>query len=341
MESPTLKQRATENWHRVRPYAPFIAFGGGFVFDSVTLGRRVTSFDLYIVTVYALLALVGVLLRELTLPRWGTRGASMLMQFCLGGALSALVVLYFKSTGSPLSFILVLALFATMVGNEFMHRDDAPHREYVLAIWVVTASMLGNFVIPHFVKSVSSLWFYVSVAACVTILVVLRFAFRFPWRDLRFALPAAALLVLLWILGFVPPVPLVYKNNLVCTGFVKKEYSCMVDDPSILQMLGITNATVTTDGPVYCLTAVFAPAQVEVTMEHRWFRETDEGWEQTDDMDFPMRGGRDDGWRFWSRKRNIAPGLWKVETALKDGPVLGYQKFEVLSGDAPKSRQPL
>ena len=331
-----LRELATQKWESVRPYAPFAAFACGFVFDSVTLGRNVSELDLYLVTGYALLALVGVLLRELALPSWGTRGASLLMQFCLGGSLSALVVLYFKSTGSPLSLVLMLALFAAMVGNEFLHRHEPPQREVVLALWVVAAAMLANFVVPHIVKSVSSLWFYVSVAGCVALLVVLKFAFRFPWRELRFAFGAAGLLTVLWMLGFVPPVPLVYKNNLVCTDFVKKGYTCKIDEPSFLGSLGITNPTVTTNDAVYCLTAVFAPPAVEVTMEHRWYRYTEDGWKQTDDMEFEMRGGRADGWRFWSRKRKIAPGEWKVETALKDGPVLGYQKFEVVKGTAPK-----
>lgn len=341
-EAPTFKDRVRAQWHVVRPYAPFVAFGAGFAFDSITLGRRVTQLDLYLVSGYSLFALVGVLLREVSLPAWGTRGATLLMQFCLGGALSALVVLYFKSTGSPLSFILMLALFVTMVGNEYMHRDEPPRREYVLALWVVAAAMLANFVVPHIVKSVSALWFYVSVAAAVGVLITLKFLFRFPWGELRFALPTAGLLTLLWILGFVPPVPLVYKNNLVCTDFNKKEYSCSVDEPSILQRLGITNTTVHTDNAVYCLTAVFAPLQVEVTMQHRWYRYTDDGvWKQTDDMEFEMRGGRKDGWRFWSRKRRIKPGLWKVETALKDGPVLGYEKFEVIDGNTQKRRDAL
>ncbi len=330
-----------QKWRRVRAYAPFAAFGGGFVFDSITLGRSVNVLDLYLVSAYGLLALFGVLLRELTLPSWGTRGATILMQFCLGGALSALVVLYFKSTGNPLSFLLILGLFVTMVGNEFVHRNEAPRREYALALWVVAASMLANFVVPHFVNSVSAIWFYASVAASVGALVVLKFLFRFPWRDLRFALPAAALLTVLWMLGFVPPVPLVYKNNLVCTDFDKPTYSCQSDEQTIFQSFGITNPTVTTDNAVYCLTAVFAPDKVDVTMEHRWWHYTDGKWKAVDTMEFPMRGGRKDGWRFWSRKRHATPGEWKVETALKDGPVLGYQKFDVIDGTAPKIRTTL
>lgn len=336
----SVPQRLVAQWERVRSYVPFVAFGAGFLFDSITLGRTVSELDLYLVSGYALIALCGALLRELTLPSWGTRGATFLMQFCLGGAFSALVVLYFKSTGHPLAFFFILTLFVTMVANEFLHREEPPQREFVLALWVVAAAMLANFVVPHIVKSVSAAWFYVSVLAAVGVLAGLKLAFRFPWRDLRFAFGAAGLLVLLWVLGFVPPVPLVYKNNLVCTDFSKPAgYKCMVDEPTLLQRIGLVDPSVTTDDAVYCLTAVFAPPDVEVTVEHRWYQRVDGRWKPFDTMTFDMRGGREDGWRFWSRKRSPAPGKWKVETALADGPVLGYETFDVVAGTAPKREE--
>ena len=335
------RERLRERWTRFRPYAPFVAFVCGFGFDSVTLGRKVSELDLYIVSFYAAAALLAFIVRELPTRDLVNRIATIVLQFCLGGALSAIVVLYFKSAGSPLSMMLMLTLFVVMIGNEYVHREEPPRRDFALALWVVAATMLANFVLPHVAKSLSPLWFYGCAVASAAVLLILRAAFRFPWADLRYALGVCGALVVLWALGFVPPVPLVYKNDLVGTDFTKSDYSCAIDEPSLLQSIGITNTTVSTDGPVYVLTAVFAPQEVEVTMEHRWFHYVDGTWKQTDDMQFDMRGGRTEGWRFWSRKRKPKPGLWRVETALADGPVLGYQKFEVVTADAPKRRQKL
>jgi hypothetical protein len=53
-------------------------------------------------------------------------------------------------------------------------------------------------------------------------------------------------------------------------------------------------------------------------------------------MAFEAVGGRKDGWRFWSRKRQITPGLWRVQTALQGGGVLGQQDFEVVEGQTTK-----
>ncbi len=334
--------RLSERWATVRPYLPFIAFGCGFLFDSVTLGRRVSRLDLYLVSAYGILAFIALAIRELELTDRLRRVVSFALQFCLGGSLSALVVLYFRSTGHLFTLLFVLALFVSMVVNELLHADEEPPRDYVWAIWVVSATMLANFVVPHIVGSVSAVWFYLSAAVALGLLLLVRWLAKVPWRSMRLTIGAALGLVLFWVLGFIPPVPLVYKNNLVCTDFIKAEYSCRVDDPGWKQKLGVAPTTVT-GRPVYCLTAVFAPLGVDVEVKHHWYREVDGEWEQTDDMSFEMRGGRKEGWRFWSRKRNAQPGIWKVETALSGGAVLGYEKFEVreASDDVSKHRQKL
>jgi hypothetical protein len=289
------RYRLDQRWARVRPFLPFIAFAGGFLFDSVTLGRRVSRFDLYIVTAYGLLAFAALGARELQLDDRLRRIAAFVLQFCLGGSLSALVVLYFRSTGAPLTLLFVLGLFVAMVVNELLHAGEEPPRDYVWAIWAVSGTMLSNFVVPHLVGSVSPVWFYLSAAAMLGLLLGLRHLTKVPWRSVRLSIGVTVALVLLWLLGFVPPVPLVYKNNLVCTDFIKAEYSCRIDEPGVAQQIGVSPLTVT-GRPVYCLTAVFAPPGVEVEVEHHWYHEVDGEWEQTDDMTFRMRGGRKDGW---------------------------------------------
>lgn len=324
----------TNHWHRFRPYLPFLAFGCGFVFDSVTLGREVSRFDLVLVSFYATIALVMILLATRNLSGRLRQVADTALQFCLGGSLSAVVVLYFRSTGQLYSLVFIAVLFVAMVYNELAHRDG-PQRNLVWAMWCISGAMLANFVIPHIVGSVSPLWFYLSVAATLATVHGVRAIVKAPWASVRLATIAALILALLWALGFVPPVPLVLRNNLVCTDYQKAdgEYRCDVDEPGVWQQLGLRPIEVSRDEgqPVYVLTAVFAPRDVDVTMQHRWYRDTDEGWKLTDEMSFDMTGGRKDGWRFWSRKRHVSPGLYKVETLLEGGAVLGYERFTVTS----------
>lgn len=43
-----------------------------------------------------------------------------------------------------------------------------------------------------------------------------------------------------------------------------------------------------------------------------------------------INGGREDGFRSFSRKKNIPAGKYRVEVAFKDGAVIGSQTFEVI-----------
>jgi hypothetical protein len=45
-----------------------------------------------------------------------------------------------------------------------------------------------------------------------------------------------------------------------------------------------------------------------------------------------VMGGRDAGYRSYSKKKNISPGTYKVETAYKNGAVIGAKTFKVLEG---------
>jgi len=45
-----------------------------------------------------------------------------------------------------------------------------------------------------------------------------------------------------------------------------------------------------------------------------------------------IRGGRDQGYRSYSKKKNIPVGTYRVETAYKDGAVIGSETFRVLEG---------
>ena len=45
-----------------------------------------------------------------------------------------------------------------------------------------------------------------------------------------------------------------------------------------------------------------------------------------------IRGGRDMGYRSYSKKKNIPAGTYRVETAYKDGAVIGATSFKVVDG---------
>lgn len=312
---------------------------GGFIFDELTIGRQIQLIDFILLSVYALIATVMLIVNS---RGWFERGREVMIfvcQFALGALFSALVVLYFKSAGGLLPSLFVLGLFGAMVANEFLHKRENL-KTVVWAIYAISIVMWLNFLLPHMLKSVQPAWFYVSSAAGLALVVAAHRLAGQTRRSLAAPVTGVGLLVGLYMFGLVPPVPLVLESGIVCTDFVKtgRDYKCQADPQGkVSAFLGLT-PSVTRSGKdaVYVLSSVSAPGEAEVELEHRWYQKVDGSWIARDVMHFTMTGGRKDGWRFWSRKRNIPVGLWRVETALKGGGVVARQDLEVVDGTTTK-----
>lgn len=332
----TETESRTPDW--VKIWAPTVAFFGGFVFDSVTLGRRVSTLDLALVGGYAFLNYIALYLASRYFSERVHNFIQIATQFLLGGMFSALVVLYFKSAAGWYSFLFILILIGAMIWNEFFHKRET-QRELIWGVYSICLIMTLNFIFPYVMKSISPLWFYLSTALALGLLFGLQRWAKYPKKVLRTPLTIAGVLTLLFILGWIPPVPLVMKNTMVCTDFEKQEnkYTCRVEIQSFLQRIGLANDIIhpPEGGPIHVLTAIFAPQNISAKMEHRWFHKTKNGWKRTDTLTFSMKGGRKGGWRYHTRKRNIHAGKWRVETALRDGAVLGYIEFEIIRKEEP------
>ena len=337
-----LRERPLVRW--LEHWVPLGGFVGGFVFDSLTLGRRVEWYDLLLLSAYAVFgSMAMILISRRVFPK--IQGLLVFScQFAIGAMFSALVVLYFKSAGGLMPTLFVIGLFGGMVANEFLHKHERL-RSLVWAIYAISVVMWLNFLLPHLLKSVKPAWFYVStILACVAIVGTHTLA-KLPRKSLRASAAAIAALVVMYMFGLVPPVPLVLEKGFVCTDFTKGsgEYACMADEQgAVARFLGLTPTVTRKAGaPVYALSAVSAPTDADVVVEHRWYQHTEDGWQARDTMQFTMKGGRKQGWRFWSRKRNIASGLWRVETALHGGGVVARQDMEIVEGEGPKQPKSL
>jgi hypothetical protein len=82
---------------------------------------------------------------------------------------------------------------------------------------------------------------------------------------------------------------------------------------------------------VYCFAAVFAPTQLRMGIYHEWryFDEERREWTTTDRIPYEIEGRRDAGYRWYSRKRHVTPGRWRVDIRTSDGRTLGRVRFVV------------
>jgi hypothetical protein len=268
---------------------------------------------------------------------------SWMVQFCFGSMFSALVVCYFKSSGSLASLLLVTFLAVLLVGNEFLKKKYESFG-VSLAFFCLLGTMFMNFAIPHLVHRIGFLWFFLSTLVSFGVCVGIQKISHHKRRVLVAPALISSALVVAYIMNWVPPVPLVLKQQLVCQNFDKKNYSCDVDKPTFLQTLGFKLPSVhrVDSAEVYYLSSVYAPAELKAELEYRWYvKDTVTGeYKLTDKVSsgrMVMRGGRENGYRSYTKKKKIPAGRYLVETAYKNGAVIGSQKFEVFEdGPAPK-----
>src|SRR5688572_19896262 len=140
---------------RVRRYAPAAFLIAGFLWDAVTLGRAIKPIDLWILLAYligaaAILIAIG---REATFR--GSEYLNAVLQFLFGGIFSALFIFYFLSSSSLPGYLVVIALAALLIGNEFL---ESAYNELSLswAFFALCAIMFFNFALAHAFRSINT-----------------------------------------------------------------------------------------------------------------------------------------------------------------------------------------
>ncbi|MCF0224719.1 MAG: DUF2914 domain-containing protein [Fibrobacter sp.] len=271
-------------------------------------------------------------------PEWKSR-FTWAVQFCFGSMFSALVVCYFKSSGSIASLILVILLATLLVGNEFLKKKYESFG-VTLAFFCLLGTMFLNFTIPYLVHRIGFVWFFLSTMLSLGIC-------TFIWKNSKRTIKVmiapiiiSSVLIVAYLMNWVPPVPLVLKQQLVCQNFDKKTYTCDADAPSFLQKISLKSPSVhrVDSSEVYFLTSVYAPAKLQAELEYRWYYQdpTTKKYKLTDRISssrMTLNGGRESGFRSFSRKKNVPPGKYRVEMAYKDGAVIGSGAFEVIEGE--------
>ena len=267
---------------------------------------------------------------------------SWMLQFCFGSMFSALVVCYFKSSGSLASLLLVIALAALLVGNEFLKKKYESFG-VSLAFFCLLGTMFMNFTIPHVVHRIGFIWFLLSTVVSFLICVGIQRLSHHKKRVLIAPALISSFLVVAYIMNWVPPVPLVLKQQIVCQNFDRNNYSCDIDDPTFLQTIGIKLPSVhrVEGSEVYVLASVYAPTDLKAELEYRWYYmdPATGDYKLTDRISsgkMTLVGGRESGYRSYTKKKNIPAGRYNVEVAYKNGAVIGAQKFEVFEGEPPK-----
>jgi hypothetical protein len=341
-------------WTRVARLQGPVFLVLGSVWDFATL-RRVDRWTDHLLLVTYLLVLAVLVVIELRLesgrgvPPIAVRRARLVhlgTQFLFGGLLSAYVVYYTRSATLGRSLVFLGVLVALLVANELAEELVRRGAVRVLLMFLCVFCMLlvllpvwsGRLV--GFVPA--------GVGALMAVLVILLAGIwppdaAMPWRDVARGigpslLACAALLGALVVLlewGLVPPVPLALTEAGVFHE-VRREadgYHLVYEDQGPWSWHDDDAVFRWTSGqPVWCFSAVFAPNGMHLEVVHRWQEQTPEGWVDRNRIQFEVTGGRDGGFRGYTRKEHVAPGRWRVIVETPDGTEIGRVRFDLVEG---------
>ena len=354
---------------RLRRVMPAVAFFGGFLWDAITLGSKVGSADLWVLGGY-LAAAAGILWflgrREMLAseqlapvepetaetaslvtpvtpvrpakPWWRESGPYLLLQFCFGGLFSALFIFYFKSSGHFLAIVWALGLGGLLVANEFL---EDRYRRFTLtwALFGLCAMLLLNFVIPHVVGSIAAFWFFLSTLVGAGLAHLLHLKTPGQPGRIKPMWGIAVGLMLAYLVGAIPPVPLVKRDIAVGHALEKVagEYRLQQEQTPWWLFWRKTESEIhlLPGERLYCVAAIFAPTGLNTRLVHHWQHHDEKnGWETRSRIAFALTGGRQGGYRGYSFKQNLTAGEWRVMVETEDGRTVAVHRFEL--SDEPR-----
>jgi hypothetical protein len=260
-------------------------------------------------------------------------GPAFSLQFLFGSLFSALVIFYFLSSSYLPGFLLVISLVALLILNEFL--ESQYHRFTITwTLYGICAILFLNFALPHMLRSIHPAWFFISTAAGVASVYCIKALSPNARGSTWPILGAAAALILLYLVNAIPPVPLVKKSMIICRNLVKTDgrYEGEMQKPPLWSAWRNSESVVRQrpGEKVFCFTSVFLPTGIRTTLFHRWLYDDPRTgkWVQYSRIGFPVGGGRQEGFRGFTYKRNLAPGRWEVRVETESGRVLGTIHFD-------------
>ncbi len=338
-----------------------IFFVGGFLFDALTIIRIDSLLDLLIQAFY--LAMITIfLIQQIRLEKglWQPgpfvsrfwHYETEIIHFFYGGLLSAYVILYFKSTTGPRSFVFLGLTFLLMFANEMPQVKEAGSR-LRLGLHAFCLVSFLNYLIP-IIFGRMGVWTFalaVIVTAIGSYYLVKYIAGLTPDNQREKYLlgwaPAVALslVVGLYVLKWIPPVPLSMQYAGIFHKIEREgtQFRLTYPKPPFYMFWKKDSRPFLAreHDVAYCFVRVFAPRRFTQQIYMQWSVQDPVSKKYTvaDRIPLAISGGRGEGFRGYGAKSNYSPGRYRVEVMTNDDRVIGQISFEIKTEEEQAERE--
>jgi len=323
----------------------------GFIVDYFTLNKVDSVFDNAILLGHLTITATAIALiystHSLSPKKWYqfiSPVLPVLMQFSLGGLFSGLIVFYSRSGSFFASLPFIATLLVLLIGNEFVHKKF-PRFTFQVSLWYIALFSYLALITPVVLRSINELTFV--LAGIISLLIIYLYlkviGFVIPKNFSVKKVPLFGSIISIYLLfnifyfaNIIPPIPLALKSGTVAHSVTRSDtgsYNVKTEVREWYDIMGFYRTTFhrTASEPVYIFSSVFAPTKFNETVFHDWslYNKNTNRWVRKSRIPIQIYGGREEGFRGYSFKENMEPGLWRVDIETKRGQVIGRIKFTV------------
>lgn len=354
-----LKSKFSDFYNKHEAHLAIAFFVGGFLFDLITLSDPDDLLSIAQQIVY--LTIIGFILyydvlnsfQKIQIPPklakiWEYR--QLIIHFLFGSLLSLYSIYYFKSSSIISSFVFIIIMSAILIGNEFSRVQNAGHW-LKFGMFILCLNAFFSTLYPTILGFIGWIPFILSVLSTIG---CAYFLFKkilpqeiermFIQKQLFMPMVVVqAIFVVLYIIGWIPPVPVSAKYMGIYHNVEKKDgkYLLYHEKPFWKFWANGDQAFHAQFGDnIYFFTNIYSPARFSDQINIRWMHDDPiKGWTTWDLIPMTISGGREDGFRGFTYKSKYQPGDWRVQAETTDGREIGRIYFTVYPDESGRLRE--
>lgn len=354
-----LKERLLEYYEKNETKIDIGFFLGGFLFDVVTLSDIDDPLSIVQQVVYLLI--IGSILYYDFLNIHGFANISarvekywdyrqIAVHFLLGSLLSVYSLFFLKSASIFSSIVFVLLIMAIMVANELKSVQKSAV-DLKVGLYVICLFAFFSMTVPVILGFVGLVPFLLSMGLTALILYGVYRLLQKRVQNTRLllrtlSLPGGSVLAIflaLYLIGWIPPVPLSVQNMGVYHMIEKVDGSYIVSHERPwwkFWQTGDQDFKAEPGDKIYFFAEIFSPARFSDSVTLHWYyKDPRQGWLSTDRIPMRISGGRANGFRGFAIKQNYAEGESRVSVETTDSREIGRIYFDVTRSPTASSER--
>lgn len=264
-----------------------------------------------------------------------------IMQFTFGGILSTYLVFYFRSSALSVTWPFLVLLAVAFIANE-RFKSHYHKLNFQISIFYLAIFSFTIFFVPVLVKKISGMVFLFSgIVSLVLVWLFLRLLKKFArerlGEHLKVIVPSILgiffVINILYFFNLIPPIPIALKDGGVYHDVYKNDmgHYTLLDEPrSWLSYFDPRDTVHIVGGDyLYAYSAIFSPASFRTDIVHEWqyYDISTKSWITASVVPLSISGGREGGYRTFSKKSNVTEGKWRVNVKTKSGQIIGRLRF--------------